>query len=221
MRATILSLPGGRARRRALPGGLRQGPRGTRGLPRIRRPGRQAASKPSAARRSAASTWLGTAATLLVIGGLGALMEGPAWHKATALAAVNLALALAFSFTGLMLRREPGQRVAGAVLMLAGIFRCADVIDAWNGPWQAYEVVFGAADRFFGAWALLRYPNPSLSRLHRRYLAGLAAWMLVGRTLIAVTSTAQWNGAPPTCWWPALLPRQDAVRHPQLRRSRR
>jgi signal transduction histidine kinase len=111
-------------------------------------------------------------------------------------------------FTGLMLRREPGQRIAGAALMLAGTFRCFDLIDAWNGPWQAYEVVFGAADRLFGAWALLRYPSPSLSRLQRRYLVALTAWMLVGRTLIVVTSTAQWNGAPSSCWWPALDPDQ-------------
>jgi signal transduction histidine kinase len=141
---------------------------------------------------------------LIATGCLGALVEGPAWHQTTVLAVVNLALALVFGFTGLMLRKEPGQRVTGMVLMLAGIFRCFDLVDAWNGPWQAYEVVFGAADRLFGAWALLRYPNPSLSRLQRRYLVALAAWMLIGRTLITVTSTAQWNGAPPSCWWPTL-----------------
>jgi len=30
--------------------------------------------------------------------------------------------------------------------------------------------------------------------------------MLVGRTLIAVTSTAQWNGGSASWWWPALVP---------------
>jgi signal transduction histidine kinase len=30
--------------------------------------------------------------------------------------------------------------------------------------------------------------------------------MLVGRTLIAVTSTAQWNGGSASWWWPALIP---------------
>ena len=33
--------------------------------------------------------------------------------------------------------------------------------------------------------------------------------MLVGRTLIAVTSTAQWNGAPASSWWPTLIPDQQ------------
>jgi signal transduction histidine kinase len=139
---------------------------------------------------------------------MGALVEGPAWRQTTALAAVNLTLALVLGFTGLMLRKEPGQRVAGGALMLAGTFRCFDLIDAWNGPWPAYEVVFGAADRLFGAWALLRYPNPSLSGLQRRYLVALTTWMLAGRALIVVTSTAQWNGAPSSSWWPALDPDQ-------------
>ena len=32
--------------------------------------------------------------------------------------------------------------------------------------------------------------------------------MLIGRTLIAVTSTAHWNGGPASWWWPALIPDQ-------------
>jgi signal transduction histidine kinase len=63
-------------------------------------------------------------------------------------------------------------------------------------------------DRLFGAWALLRYPNTSLSTLYRRYLITFAVWMLAGRTLIAVTSTAQWNAAPAS-WWPTLIPDQS------------
>jgi signal transduction histidine kinase len=122
------------------------------------------------------------------------------------LATANLAVSLVFVFTGLMLRKEPGQRVTAWALMLAGVFRSLDFIDAWNGPWGAYATVFGGVDRVFGAWALLRYPNSSLSTLHRRFLVTLTGWMLVGRTLIAVTSTARWNGYPPSLWWPALVP---------------
>jgi signal transduction histidine kinase len=134
------------------------------------------------------------------------LVQGPQWRESLALATVNLAVSLLFVFTGLMLGREPGQRVTAWALILAGIFRSVDFIDAWHGPWHAYTLVFGGVDRIFGAWALLRYPNSSLSGLHRRYLIALTAWMLVGRTLLAVTSTAQWNGAPPSSWWPALIP---------------
>jgi len=150
--------------------------------------------------------WLATTASLLAIGALCALAEGPAWHQEPALAGLDLALALAYGFTGLMLGREPGQAVTGGALILAGLFRGTWLVDTWNGPWPAYVIVFGALDRLFGAWALLRYPNSRLTRLQRGYMIGLAAWMLIGRTLILVTSTAQWNGNPPSVPWPALAP---------------
>ena len=58
---------------------------------------------------------------------------------------------------------------------------------------------------FLGAYALLRYPNPSLLRHQRIYLVLLAGWMLVGRMLIMVTAIPQWDGAPASSWWPTLI----------------
>lgn len=153
-------------------------------------------------------SWLGNAAALVAAGCFCAAVQGPLWTHATALATVNLTVSLVFVFTGLMLRKEPGQRGVAWALMLAGIFRSVDFIDSWNGPWPAYGLVFGGVDRLFGAWALLRYPNPRLLRYQRVYLIVLAGWMLIGRTLIAVTSTAHWNGGPASWWWPALIPDQ-------------
>ena len=152
--------------------------------------------------------WLGNAAALVAAGCFCAAVQGPLWIHATALATVNLTVSLVFVFTGLMLRKEPGQRGVAWALMLAGIFRSVNFIDSWNGPWPAYGLVFGGVDRLFGAWALLRYPNSALLRYQRVYLIVLAGWMLIGRTLIAVTSTAQWNGGPASWWWPALIPDQ-------------
>src|SRR5580692_5359427 len=171
--------------------------------------GRDAArqSGPSVAWRGRRS-WLGNAAALVAAGCFCAAAQGPLWMHATALATVNLTVSLVFVFTGLMLRKEPGQRGVAWALMLAGIFRSVDFIDSWNGPWPAYGLVFGGVDRLFGAWALLRYPNSALLRYQRVYLIVLAGWMLIGRTLIAVTSTAHWNGGPASWWWPALIPDQ-------------
>ena len=152
--------------------------------------------------------WPAAAAVIVAVGGLCALVQGPQWRSFLPLATVNLAVSLLFVFTGLMLGREPGQRVTAWALMLAGVFRSVDFIDAWHGSWPAYTLVFGGIDRVFGAWALLRYPNSSLSPLHRRYLITLTAWMLAGRTLIAVTSTARQNAAP-SSWWPTLVPDQQ------------
>jgi signal transduction histidine kinase len=151
---------------------------------------------------------LAVAGILTAVAGFSALVQGPMWRTSPALATVNLTVSLLFAFTGLMLGKEPGQRVTAWALILAGLFRSVDFIDAWHGPWPAYTLVFGGVDRLFGAWALLRYPNTSLSTLYRRYLITFAVWMLAGRTLIAVTSTAQWNAAPAS-WWPTLIPDQS------------
>jgi signal transduction histidine kinase len=112
-----------------------------------------------------------------------------------------------FVFLGMMLRREPGQRSVGWGLMLAGLLRSLDFADAWSGPpWALYGLLFGAADRLLGAWALLRYPNPALLRYQRVYLALLTGWMLIGRLLIVVTSLPQWDGASASSWWLRLDP---------------
>ena len=153
-------------------------------------------------------SWLGNGPLSSAAGCFCAAVQGPLWIHATALATVNLTVSLVFVFTGLMLRKEPGQRGVAWALMLAGIFRSVNFIDSWNGPWPAYGLVFGGVDRLFGAWALLRYPNSALLRYQRVYLIVLAGWMLIGRTLIAVTSTAHWNGGPASWWWPALIPDQ-------------
>jgi signal transduction histidine kinase len=171
-------------------------------------PGEQAGTRrpPWAVIWPARRPWLAVAGILLAVACFCTLVQGPQWRQSPVLCAVNLSGSLVFVFTGLMLGREPGQRVTAVVLMLAGVFRSVDFIDAWNGGWPAYTLVFGGVDRLFGAWALLRYPNSALPRPYRRFLVTFAVWMLAGRTLIAVTSTAQWDGGPTSWWWPALFP---------------
>ncbi len=151
-------------------------------------------------------SWPLVAAVLIAAGGLCALAQGPLWHQATALAGVNLAVSLMFVFTGLRLHGEPGQRAVAYALMLAGVLRSVDFIDAWNqSPLGVYTLVFGGVDRLFGAWALLRYPSHCLLRYQRVYLVLLTGWMLIGRALIAVTSTAPLDGYPASSWWPTLI----------------
>jgi signal transduction histidine kinase len=150
--------------------------------------------------------WL-TVAITSAAGGFCAVVQGPLWSQDAALAAVNLTTSVLFVFTGLMLRREPGQHTVAWALMIAGVLRSMDFADAWSGPpWAIYDLIFGAADRLFGAWALLRYPNSSLLRYQRIYLVLLGSWMLAGRMMIAVTAIPQWDGAPAKSWWPSLIP---------------
>jgi signal transduction histidine kinase len=115
-------------------------------------------------------------------------------------------MSLAFILTGLLLRREDGQAGVAWALILAGVFRSLDFVDAWSGgPWAAYAVVFGGIDRVFGAYAVLRYPRPALTRVERGYLGLLAGWMLLSRSLVVVTSTAVSTGYPASSWWPTIV----------------
>jgi signal transduction histidine kinase len=149
------------------------------------------------------------AGVLLVAGALSAMLQGSMWHTATVLSVVNVTVSLAFICTGLLLRRQPGQQRVAWALMLAGAFRSLDFANAFinGGPWPLYALVCGGLDRLAGAYAILRYPRPALLRYQRWYLVILAGWMLIGRSLVAVTSIPQWNGNPAASWWPALLPR--------------
>jgi len=153
--------------------------------------------------------YLLAAGVLLAAGAGSAVLQGTMWHTATVLSVVNVTTSLAFICTGLLLRRQPGQRRVAWALMLAGAFRSLDFANSFadSGPWPLYALVCGGLDRLVGAYALLRYPRPALLRYQRWYLIILAGWMLVGSWLIAVTSLPQWNGNPPSSWWPVLLPR--------------
>ena len=149
--------------------------------------------------------YLLVAAALAALGCLDALAQLPLWRQTPALATVNLVMSLAFILTGLLLRAERGQRGVAWALILAGVFRSLDFIDAWNtGPWPVYAVVFGGIDRVFGAYAVLRYPRPALGRRQRIYILTLAGWMVVSRTLVVVTTTAKATGYPASSWWPTI-----------------
>src|ERR1700729_1228228 len=109
-----------------------------------------------------------TAVVIITAAGFCALVQGPLWIQDPALAAANLTVSVLFVLTGWMLRTEPGQGSVGWALILAGLLRSMDFADAWSGPpWAVYDMLFGAADRLFGAYALLRYPNPALLRPQR------------------------------------------------------
>src|ERR1700677_3394869 len=151
------------------------------------------------------SMWLTAVVGLLVTGTFSVLVQWPVWHENGDLAGVNAAVTGLFVLTGLWLRREPGQQAVAWALIAAGLLRSLDFADAWSSsPVAAYDLMFGAADRVIGAYALLRYPNRALQKDQRIFLVLLAVWMLTLRTLIAVTSLPQWDGQPASAWWPTL-----------------
>jgi signal transduction histidine kinase len=151
------------------------------------------------------SVWLTAVAGLLVAGAFSALVQGPLWHQEPYVAGVNVGVSVTFVLTGLWLRREPGQGGVAWMLMVLGPVRSLGFADAWgNSPLVLYALIFGGIDRVIGGWALLRYPHRTLQKHQRIFLILLTVWMLGWRSLIAVTSRPQWNGAPASSWWPTL-----------------
>ena len=141
------------------------------------------------------------AVILLVSGAVCALLQGPLWGPHPLLAAVNVATTETFIFTGLILHRDRRTRAVAWALIIAGVLRSVDFTDPLGGPWPFYTLVFGGMDRLAGAYALLRYPEPRLTRPQRAFLITLGAWMVIGRTLATVISTPRWDGYPASSWW--------------------
>jgi signal transduction histidine kinase len=144
-----------------------------------------------------------TAAALIAAAAVGIVAEYPLWGSDPALAGVNLAVSLTFVLVGFLLRGEPGQQATAAALVLAGLFRPILYLDAWNsGPLPFFTSVFGATDRVFGAWVLLRYPDPRLSRVGRVFVTALAGWSIGWPGAAALTATPADAGYPDSVWWP-------------------
>ena len=143
---------------------------------------------------------------LLVSGAVCALLQGPLWGPHPLLAAVNVATSVTFICTGLILHRDPRTRAVAWALIIAGALRSVDFTDPLGGPWPFYTLVFGGMDRLAGAYALLRYPEPRLTRPQRVFLILLGTWMVIGRTLATVISTPRWDGYPASSWWISIHP---------------
>jgi signal transduction histidine kinase len=143
---------------------------------------------------------------LLVSGAVCALLQGPLWEPHPLLAAVNVATSVTFICTGLILHRDPRTRAVAWALIIAGALRSVDFTDPLGGPWPFYTLVFGGMDRLAGAYALLRYPEPRLTRPQRVFLILLGTWMVIGRTLATVISTPRWDGYPASSWWISIHP---------------
>ena len=102
------------------------------------------------------------------------------------LAGVNAAVSVLFVPTGLWLRRESGQGGVAWMLIAVGLLRSLDFADAWSGsPWALYDLIFGAADRVFGAWACAKSTEGA---------CGTKGIRCAGRRIASVSASKQGNG---------------------------
>jgi hypothetical protein len=147
----------------------------------------------------------GVVAAVLAAIAVGAVAEGSLWAHHPLLTTVNLLASAGLVGIGSWLVTQPGQRGTGWALRLSGVARPLGLVDAWpSGPWPLYSVVFGYLDNVFAAWALLRYPEPRLSRPARWYLGVLAGWLIGLPAILAMVARPGWlvPRVNASTWWP-------------------
>jgi signal transduction histidine kinase len=135
---------------------------------------------------------------------VGAVAEGSLWAHHPLLTTVNLLASAGLVGIGSWLVTQPGQRGTGWALILSGVARPLGWLDSWpSGPWPLYSVVFGYADSVFAAWALLRYPDPRLSRPVRWYLGVLAGWLICVPAVLVAVARPGWMvpRVDASTWW--------------------
>jgi signal transduction histidine kinase len=154
--------------------------------------------------------------------GLGLLASWPLLVSSPLNGVINVLVAVSFTATGILLLQERQQRGTGIALVLVAVFYLASWGWSWPPGWQLFPLPFigfvgGYLWFVFGVYALLRYPDPQLTRWWDRvYVAVLGGWVVGSKLVIAVVSEKAWvgRGFREANWWPALWP--DRALHDAL-----
>ncbi len=149
--------------------------------------------------------------TTPVVASLAMAVQWPVLDAEPLFAVVNVLVTVAFYVTGLLLFEEAGQGATALALVMFAVFYAVGWLNAWDvGPFPLLAEVLGPLALAFGAWALLRHPDPRLERWHERaYVVALFAWLSGGQALLAPISLPQWHGFGAGVWWPAVLPNRQ------------
>jgi signal transduction histidine kinase len=152
---------------------------------------------------------------ILITACLAVLSLWPALKDNPVIGVINLLVAVSFMATGVILGEEPAQRSTARSLKLTAIFYLMSWWWNWPANWEIgplplLSFLFGYLWFVFGGLALLRYPEPTLSRsFERAYILILAGWICLAKLLLAVVSLPEWAGYNRRAWWPSLLPNRS------------
>jgi signal transduction histidine kinase len=165
---------------------------------------RSADSLPGQTRRG---RWL--LLTVPVVVALAVAVQWPIAGREPAFALANVLVTATFYVTGLLLFEEAGQGSSAFALVMFAVFYAVGWLNEWElGPFPFLAEVLGPLALAFGAWGLLRHPDP-LERWHERALVvAMFAWLSGGQALLAPISLPQWHHFGAGVWWPAVLPSQ-------------
>jgi signal transduction histidine kinase len=163
----------------------------------------QATTRPGDGRRLRR---LAVQAALVLAVLLPGLAEGGLWVRHPLTTVVNLLVAAGAVGAGALLAGDVQQRATGYALIASGVVRPLGWADEWvSGSGPLYSAVFGYLSITFTAWALLRYPGPTLGRFRRRFMMVLAGWLIGVPAIQVCVARPEWVGdknATSATWWP-------------------
>jgi signal transduction histidine kinase len=150
----------------------------------------------------------------LLAAGVGLVSSWPLLVASPVIGMINVLVAVSFTATGIVLLEERQQRGTGIALVLVAVFYLWSWGWSWPPEWQVFPLpliasVGGYLWFVFGVYALLRYPDPQLTRWWDRvYVAVLGGWVVVPKLVLAVVAERAWigRGYSATTWWPTLWP---------------
>ncbi|MCO1659341.1 sensor histidine kinase [Pseudonocardia humida] len=150
----------------------------------------------------------------LLAAAVGLVSSWPLLVSSPVIGLVNVLVAVSFTATGIVLLEERQQRGTGVALILVAVFYLWSWGWSWPPQWQVFPLpliasVCGYLWFVFGVYALLRYPDPQLTRWWDRvYVAVLGLWVVVPKLVLAVVAEREWigRGYDQTTWWPTLWP---------------
>lgn len=155
---------------------------------------------------------LTVAVASILTAGASVLSLWPFWSSNPVLGGINLLVAVSLVVTGIALGEVSYHRTTARALVGAAVFWLMSWWWAWSSEWQVGPLallsnVFGYMWFVFGGIALLRYPNAVLStRFERVCFAAMAAWVCVGKIVIALVSEPEWDGYSSWSWWLTVAP---------------
>ncbi|MEU4241280.1 ATP-binding protein [Actinoplanes sp. NPDC026619] len=136
----------------------------------------------------------------------------PTWSTEFALGTIYVFVVTSFAASGVFLLSDRSTSRTGWAMIVAAICYEASWWWTWPPEWEIgpaplISFLFGYWWFAVGGLALLRYPEPVLSRRYERwYFVYFAIWVAGVKLFIAAVSEPEWAGWNPDAWWLTIAP---------------
>ncbi|GIF17840.1 signal transduction histidine kinase [Actinoplanes tereljensis] len=139
----------------------------------------------------------------------------PTWSAEFALGTIYVFVVTSFAASGVFLLWDRSTGRTGWAMIVAAFCYEASWWWTWPPEWEIgpaplISFLFGYWWFAVGGLALLRYPEPVLSRRYERaYFVYFAIWIVGVKLFIAAVSEPEWAGWNPHAWWLTIVPNRS------------